>query len=212
MNSTPSQEDVPKEPTGRQGAVNATPPPSGRDWVRWAALFYGGLAGVALGWSAWAGTPWAFADEARARAGVDWSGDLGLGLFCGLGVIALSEACTRWSARGRALAAELGALLGPLTLGQCLLLAALSGFAEEAFFRGLLQPRIGWLGATLLFGLAHVPPRRSLWAWSGFALAAGGLLGGLFAWTGNLLAPITAHAVINAVNLRLLSRRHGGRS
>jgi membrane protease YdiL (CAAX protease family) len=57
-----------------------------------------------------------------------------------------------------------------------------------------------------VFGLAHLPPRRALWSWTGFALLAGLLLGALFAATGNLVAPITAHAAINAVNLRLLTR------
>jgi membrane protease YdiL (CAAX protease family) len=57
-----------------------------------------------------------------------------------------------------------------------------------------------------VFGLAHVAPRRTLWPWTGFALAAGLLLGALFAATGNLVAPIAAHAAINAVNLRLLTR------
>jgi len=210
MNSTPSQEDALEvEPTGRPGAVNAPPPPSGRDWVRWALLFYGALAAVALAWNAWAGTPWAFASRGQQAEGVRWGPELALGLVSGAAVIALSEIFTRTSARGRALAAELGSLLGPLGLGHCLLLAALSGFAEEVFFRGLLQPRLGWLGATLLFGLAHLPPSRALWSWSVFALLAGGLLGALFAHTGNLVAPVAAHAAINAVNLRLLSRRYG---
>ena len=61
-----------------------------------------------------------------------------------------------------------------------------------------------------MFGLAHFAPRRTLWPWTGFALLAGGLLGALFEATGNLAAPVAAHAVINAVNLRLLTRIRGG--
>ena len=85
----------------------------------------------------------------------------------------------------------------------------MSGFAEEAFFRGALQPRVGWLAASVLFGLAHFAPSRALLPWTGFAIVAGGILGGLYAATGNLLAPVLAHALVNALNLRWLSRRYG---
>ena len=33
-------------------------------------------------------------------------------------------------------------------------------------------------------------------------------LGGLFEWTGSLLAPVVAHTAINAVNLPLLVHRY----
>ena len=106
------------------------------------------------------------------------------------------------------LARALGRLLGRLSLAQCVLLAAVSGVAEEAFFRGVLQPRIGLLAAALVFGLAHFVPRRELAPWALFAFAAGLLLGILFESTGNLVAPVVAHASINAVNLWLLSERY----
>ena len=121
-------------------------------------------------------------------------------------MIAVSQVVTTRTHWGAALARELALALGPLTLTECAALAALSGFAEEAFFRGALQPRLGWLATSVVFGLAHWAPRRTLWPWTGFALLAGGVLGALFAVTGNLVAPVTAHAVINAVNLRLLTR------
>jgi membrane protease YdiL (CAAX protease family) len=58
-----------------------------------------------------------------------------------------------------------------------------------------------------VFGLAHFAPRRDLLPWTGFAVAAGFGLGALFEATGNLVAPIVAHASINLVNLRLLALR-----
>jgi hypothetical protein len=107
---------------------------------------------------------------------------------------------------GRLLAQRLAEILGPLSGAQVVVLALASGLGEEAFFRGALQPRVGLLLASLLFGMAHLVPRRELLPWAGFAALAGVLLGALFDYTGNLLAPATAHVFINAVNLHWLSR------
>ena len=221
------------EPTGRRGTVNAperatapnwgiqhpviepidplrsTPrPPARPALVRWASLFYGGLAALSLGWAALAGTPWAFASEAARRVGVRWASDIGLGLAAAAAVIGLSHVVTTRTRWGETLGRELARAIGPLSGSQSAWLAALSGFAEEAFFRGALQPRIGWAAATLLFGLAHFVPRRELLPWTGFAIAVGALLGALFEATGNLVAPVVAHAVVNGINLRLLTQRY----
>jgi len=174
--------------------------------VRLAVVAYGLLAAIALAWNGWAGRPWAYLDTAAASRGVDWGRDLAAGLAAAAAVIATSQILTARTRWGAALAEELARALGPLSLFECAALAALSGFAEEAFFRGALQPRLGWLGASALFGVAHFAPRRALWPWTGFALLAGLLLGALFAATGNLVAPVAAHAAINAVNLRVLTR------
>jgi len=187
-----------------------SPAPDPATWVRWAGVFYGGLAAVGLAWNALAGTPWAFRSPEAAAQGVWWMRDLALGAATALAVVALSNAVTERTRWGEALGRALGEVLGPLRMGQCLWLAAVSGFAEEVFFRGALQPRVGWAAASLLFGLAHFAPRRDLWPWTVFAIGAGGLLGALYEATGNLVAPVVAHAGINAVNLRLLARRYGG--
>jgi membrane protease YdiL (CAAX protease family) len=54
----------------------------------------------------------------------------------------------------------------------------------------------------------HFVPRKELLPWTGFAILAGFVFAGLFAWTGNLLAPICAHVLVNGVNLPLLARRY----
>lgn len=75
--------------------------------------------------------------------------------------------------------------------------------AEEALFRGLLfrslraagYPRLAWWGTALLFALVHAN------AASFIALVLLALwLTWLFVRTGNLLAPIAAHAIFNALN------------
>ncbi len=47
-----------------------------------------------------------------------------------------------------------------------------------------------------------------IWEAVGVCFAAGFLLGWLFEATGNLVAPVTTHVFVNAVNLRLLSLRY----
>src|SRR5262249_26322122 len=111
--------------------------------VRWAWIAYSLLAAVALAWNAWAGRPWAYLDPAAAASGVRRGRGPGLGLACAGAGIAVSHVLTAWTRWGAALVHELASALGPLTLAECVVLAALSGFAEELFFRGALQPRVG---------------------------------------------------------------------
>lgn len=179
--------------------------------MRLALLFYTGLLGVSLLWASFSGRSPFHASPLAERHGVDPLRDAAVGVLAGAIVIALSWELTRRTRWGSELARTLAALLGPLSLKSCLLLAALSGVAEEAFFRGALQPRLGLVAASLLFGAAHFAPRRELLPWTFFSIAVGFLLGILFEATGNLLAPITAHFLVNAVNLRLLAVHYAPR-
>jgi len=198
--------DAPTPPTEDPPEGAGVPAP--RDFVRTAAWFYAALLGVAWGWSALAGDSLVFADAAAAERGIDPLRDAGLGIVAGLLVILLSDQLTRHTAAGEALARTLASFLGRLSIPQCVALAAMSGVAEEALFRGVLQPRVGLAGAAILFGIAHFVPQRALLPWSLFAFAVGWLFGLLFDATGNLVAPTLAHALINAVNLRLLTQRY----
>lgn len=148
---------------------------------------------------------------ASAADRVHWLRDPMLGLAAGLLVVAASAVLSARTRLGRALARALADLIGPLRSRDCLVLALSSGIAEEALFRGALQPEVGLVWASLLFAFAHLVPRRELLPWSLFSLAAGFLLGGLYAATGNLVAPVVAHVVVNAVNLRRLSRDFAAR-
>jgi membrane protease YdiL (CAAX protease family) len=83
----------------------------------------------------------------------------------------------------------------------------LAPVAEEFIFRGLLFPfirqlgfpRLAWLGVSALFALIH---------WDAATFAPLFVLALALTWlynqTGNLLAPITAHALFNAVNLAVI--------
>lgn len=98
-----------------------------------------------------------------------------------------------------------------------------AAFTEEYFFRGILQTRLAsvlqnqvraWLIISLLFGLYHLPyayfspdwPTHGniIWALTSVITEQGMtglLLGALLLRTGNLWAPIFAHATINALAL-----------
>lgn len=204
--------DEEEQDRGAEAGDSPRPPGS---IVRMGLLFYGAMGVAALLWRM--STP---GDsilhpslDAEARA---WSvpAAIGVGLAAGLLAIGLSEALTRWTALGRALSDLLAESIGPLGRGDAWLLAFASGLAEEMFFRGALQAKVGLVGASLLFGAAHFLPRRELVLWSVFAVAMGLGLGGLYEWTGQLAAPIAAHVLVNGINLPRLAARQakGGAS
>jgi membrane protease YdiL (CAAX protease family) len=180
-----------------------SPPPR---LLRLALAFYGALLGAALLWARLADRPLLFASAEAAARGVDPLRDAGAGALVGIVVVLLSGWFTRATRAGDRLARALANLVGRRSLGECVALALASGVGEEAFFRGAMQPQLGLVATSACFALAHFAPRRDLLPWTAFSLAAGLALGGLFEATGNLVAPVVAHAVVNAVNLRLLSR------
>lgn len=201
------QEGEPPEPLP-QGKVLASRSPT--SVVRLALLFYLPLALAGLAWRVLlAGEPILYASARAQVAGLHPLRDLAAGLLAAGLTVLVSWEFTRRTRAGEALARSLASALGELSLRQCVILALLSGIGEEIFFRGALQPRVGLWAASLLFGLAHFVPRRELLPWTAFSIGAGLLLGALFEATGNLVAPIAAHATVNAVNLRLLVRRYG---
>lgn len=142
-----------------------------------------------------------------------WWVDLLLGLGAGLLLLGLWKGAEKGSSLARDLEDLLGEALGPLQRSEVIALAVLSGFAEELFFRGAVQGSFGWLPATVLFALLHTGPGRAFRLWTLFALVAGLLFGGLMELRGNLLGPVVAHFLVNAVNLWRLARRDesGGR-
>jgi uncharacterized protein len=95
-----------------------------------------------------------------------------------------------------------------LPLGVVTLVLAPAG--EEVLFRGILypwlkqawSPPVGLLGTSLMFGAIHF----NLVSFMPLTVLAI-LLALLYDRTGNLLAPVTAHALFNAVNLAELYRQ-----
>ena len=82
-------------------------------------------------------------------------------------------------------------------------LAVASGVGEEMLFRGWLQAEVGLVGASVLFGAAHVWGREG-WPYGLYAAVMGAGLGGLLIVTGSLWAPILAHGLNNLLGFLAL--------
>ncbi|MGE0041201.1 MAG: lysostaphin resistance A-like protein [Vicinamibacterales bacterium] len=95
-----------------------------------------------------------------------------------------------------------GSVAGSVVIGTA------AGVGEEWFFRGFLQPLVGWVGASVLFGAAHVGGRRfaALGVW---AAVMGMVLGGLADWSGGLIAPMVAHGTYDVLALEYIRRTAG---
>jgi membrane protease YdiL (CAAX protease family) len=105
-------------------------------------------------------------------------------------------------------------LFDGVTVPGLLAISIAAGLGEEMLFRGVLQAAVSnWIGppwgvwgglliASLLFGACH-------WISNSYAVLAavvGLYLGGLFLLSGNLLAPIVAHALYDFLALLYLVR------
>jgi membrane protease YdiL (CAAX protease family) len=138
-----------------------------------------------------------------------WWVDLAIGLGAGVALLGVWAGLRKLLPRARELEERLAELLGPLDPGEAVSLALISGFSEELFFRGAVQGSIpgvgGFVLALIVFTLLHTGPGRAFRLWTAFAALAGAALGGLMMWRGNLLAPVVAHVLVNAVNLRRLA-------
>jgi membrane protease YdiL (CAAX protease family) len=180
----------------------AQPPPSRATLV---IGLYGGLTLVAVLVSAWRGD----ADVYRldeTRPALHLLASPLVGLLVGLLVVGGSRfAVARWD-WARLLHQSFRDLLGPLTGKEIAILAGASAIGEELLFRGALQPWIGIWAQAALFALLHVGPGRRYLPWTAWAFGVGVGFGYLEQATGDLGAPIVAHATINFLNLRYISR------
>ncbi|TPW09106.1 MAG: hypothetical protein FD129_2309, partial [bacterium] len=152
------------------------------------------------------------ADCLWAGAGLELTICLALAVAMAFLTILISRLLTRWFVWGEQLEEGFREILGPVDVSTALRLAAISGLAEEALFRGALQPELGLFWASLLFGLVHFPAEPRLRPWTIFAFVVGAGLGVLYDTTGGLLAPVLAHFLINAVNLAWLGQVGPGTS
>ncbi len=128
--------------------------------------------------------------------------DIALGLILGLVVVVLWRLASQYFAWARELEAELRDMVAPIAPGQVAGIAAAGTLAEELFFRGFLQPHLGLVATSVLFGLMH--RSRGGIAYALCAVVMGFAFGLLFEQRGSLIAPLVAHFTINLFNLHYL--------
>ena len=91
-------------------------------------------------------------------------------------------------------------LFAEIGMREVVVIAVAAGIGEELLFRGALQPEIGLIPASLVFGALHTGGRGTF-AFGCWVAVMGAALGGLAVVTGGLLAPIVAHALYDAAAL-----------
>jgi uncharacterized protein len=89
---------------------------------------------------------------------------------------------------------------------EILALSVLPGVGEELLFRGVIQPALGIVPASIIFGFVHSGFSRRLLPYGLWSGVVGAALGVLFILTGNLWGSITAHALVNAMGTLWIKR------
>ena len=134
--------------------------------------------------------------------------DFALGLGVGLAIVQLSQWAAGRVPAFRDMSDALSEILRPLSHRDVFAQAFFSALAEELFFRGFLQPRLGLHLTSLLFGFVHFPRDRRLRIWQPLGIVLGYLLGWMFAARGSIVAPFLTHFAVNYFNMHfVLSRR-----
>ena len=179
----------------------------GRRRILSAIAVYGALAAAAVGVLLLAGRPLGSHPDPwldlgpLAQIGASVAGGLALALF---GIVS-----TRWLVRNTRWARDLHisfrGLLGRLSGAEIAVFALTSGFAEELFFRGALQPWMGYVATSIVFGAVHLGPSRKFLPWTIWAVAMGFLFGAVYAVSGQLIGPMLAHIVVNYENLHFIN-------
>jgi membrane protease YdiL (CAAX protease family) len=89
-----------------------------------------------------------------------------------------------------------------LGLERKLIVILIAMTVEEAFFRGFLQPRVGWIPASLLFVLGHASYGLPLMLVGVTVISL--VLGWSFRRTGRLLPCVIAHGTFDAIQLLVI--------
>jgi membrane protease YdiL (CAAX protease family) len=166
--------------------------------VRSSAIGYGFLLGVTVLLGSWQGR---LGEMFPSPVWPDTGVHVLIGVVLAAGVVSASAAFRGTFDWARRLEDEFRVILGRIGVGGAFILALGSGIAEEAFFRGLMQPAFGLTVTSLTFGLLHFPMNRRLIPWTVLAIAMGFVFGIVYQETGSLLPVALAHGLINFVEL-----------
>jgi len=88
-------------------------------------------------------------------------------------------------------------IFGPLNYLGIFYVSCVAGISEELFFRGGLQPLIGIIPTSIIFGLLHMGFYKKLLPYGLYVFVLSLIFGYLFQARGNLYACILCHLTIN---------------
>jgi membrane protease YdiL (CAAX protease family) len=117
-------------------------------------------------------------------------------LMCGPDVLPLRPIRTLYRTTLRPLFAD-------VRLSDVAVISIAAGIGEELFFRGVLQPEIGLVAASIVFGLVHMGGRGTF-AFACWVAVMGLALGMLANVSEGLVAPIVAHSAYDAAAIGYL--------
>jgi len=172
-----------------------------------AFLIYAPLSVAAVAWARLGQDRWPWSLSWPWLGGA-YEARLAASLALGLAVATLVVVVTPWLVRrttwARALVEELRPIVAELSSAEIAFLALVSGLAEELFSRGAMQPAIGLVTTSLIFGAVHTGPKRVFLWWAAWAFAMGLVFGAIFEATGVLWGAVLAHALINQRNMMFI--------
>tara|TARA_R110000824_G_scaffold17017_1_gene69764 strand:+ start:492 stop:1070 length:579 start_codon:yes stop_codon:yes gene_type:complete len=153
---------------------------------------------------------WVYRGSSSWPTVVGWQEDIAIGLavavglmginyillMCGPDVLPLRPIRTLYRTTLRPLFAD-------VRLSDVVVISIAAGIGEELFFRGVLQPEIGLVAASIVFGLVHMGGRGTF-AFACWVAVMGLALGMLANVSEGLVAPIVAHTAYDAAAIGYL--------
>lgn len=118
----------------------------------------------------------------------------------------LISGCTRFFGWAQDIQKVFAQVLTPISYLQIVLLATLTAFIEEWFFRGLMLDHLGFIFSIVIYALSHLILERKLWVWTPISLLIGLILSLLFQATGSLVYVSLFHSLLNIIGLIQLNK------
>ena len=179
---------------------------------------YGVMALIAVVWARFQGRInfLEYQPSSSSIRGLHWMSSSLLGVAFGLFLVGTTRLFEEKSSSVKHLQGEFYHLLSSLSRLEVFLLSICSASGEELFFRGALlfwlETQCGGLvgtviaivGSSVLFALMHIGPGKRFLSWTISSFVVGVCLAILFVVTGDLIAPIASHFIVNWLNLRHL--------
>jgi hypothetical protein len=119
---------------------------------------------------------------------------IGLGLLFSLGIFFILQKIIRFKILFDWI---VGVIFGPLNYLGIFYVSCIASISEELFFRGGLQPIIGIVPTSIIFGLLHMGFYKKLLPYGLYAFVLSMIFGYLFLIIGDLYVCILFHFMIN---------------